>query len=158
MKRHPGLRGLSSDHQLGLVHARRLIKAQEDNGDPGARTDGGAAETARAFLAFWTQHTTIHFREEEEVLLPAFARYGSPSHEAIVRMLVEHVHIRRLAADLENQLETSQPILETMHVLGEMLRGHIRHEEEVVFPLVESVMPEEALQGLPAQLESTAGG
>jgi hemerythrin-like domain-containing protein len=39
---------------------------------------------------------TSHFREEK-VLLPAFARYGKQSHEAIVQMLVEHVHIRRLA-------------------------------------------------------------
>ncbi len=82
------------------------------------------------------------------MLLPAFARYGDPSLEPVVRMLVEHVHIRKLVADLQRQVVEGHPSVETMRSIGEMLRGHIRHEEDVVFPLIEKAMPEEALQEL----------
>ena len=63
MKRHPSLRTLSDDHHGGLVWARRLRRAAAGEGDP-------PAEVAREFLRFWDTDTTLHFREEEEVLLP----------------------------------------------------------------------------------------
>lgn len=140
MKRHPALRSLSSDHHQGLVQARRLIRA-------------GRAEAtepiARAFLAFWAAHTQPHFREEEEVLLPAFARYGDPAAAPVVRVLTEHVQIRRLVADLQREVATGAPTAATMQALGELLHDHIRYEEAVLFPLIEQVMPEPALRELP---------
>lgn len=154
MKRDPGLRSLSSDHQQGLVHARRLVMAAagmtEKGPDPVEHVDH--RETALAFLSLWAEHTNHHFREEEEVLLPVFARYGDPGQPAVVRMLVEHVHIRRLVGDLEEQVSTEQGRLssETMHALGTLLRDHIRHEENVLFPLIESVIPPDVLATLPA--------
>lgn len=165
MKRHPALRDLSSDHHLGLVQARRLVKvatndaagAQASGGvADGAAEEDGAAKVGREFLAFWDDHTSRHFREEEEVLLPTFARYGDSSLEPVVRMLVEHVTIRRLVTDLRGQMETNQPSPETMRSIGELLRAHIRHEEDVVFPLIERMLPEEALQELSSRLAAYA--
>jgi hemerythrin-like domain-containing protein len=148
MKRHPALRELSSDHHQGLVHARRLVKAADTGQD--------LEQTARAFLDFWREHTTRHFREEEEVLLPAYARRADPSDPSVVRVLVDHVHIRRLAADLDRQLDRSEPPADTMRRIGEMLRAHIRHEEDVLFPMIEQALPEPELAALPA-LMSQAG-
>lgn len=162
MKRHRALRDLSSDHHLGLVQARRLVKAAANEaagaqaGEAVASGAAGAAKVAREFLAFWAEHTTRHFREEEEVLLPTFGRYGDPSLEPVVRMLVEHVHIRRLVYDLRRQVEANQPSHDTMRSIGELLRAHIRHEEDVVFPLIERMMPEEALQELSSRLAAYA--
>ena len=147
MKRHPSLRNLSSDHHQGLVQARRLINAAGSEDDPSPSAE--AENIARNFLAFWGEHTVPHFREEEEVLLPAFARYGNPSQEPVVRLLVEHVHIRRLVADLQRQVDEGPPSANTMRAIGELLRAHIRHEEDVVFPLIERTVPEDALQELP---------
>ena len=160
MKRHPALRDLSSDHHQGLVQARRLVKAaEEDTASPtggvtavheGAAANAEAlAQVARDFLTFWSQHTVLHFRQEEEVLLPAFARYGDPALEPVVRVLVEHVQIRRLVDDLQQQVASGQPSVQTMRAIGEMLKGHIRYEENVLFPLIEAAMPEEALAELP---------
>ncbi len=149
MKRHQALRELSSDHHQGLVQARRLVKTAGRGSDA---TADEVAKVARDVLTFWAEHTTLHFREEEEVLLPAFARYGDPSVEPVVQVLVEHVHIRRLVDDLERQVELGQPSLETMRAIGELLRGHIRYEENVLFPLIEKVMPEEALRILPDRM------
>jgi hemerythrin-like domain-containing protein len=154
MKRHPALRDLSSDHHQGLVQARRLVQAAEGTSSRSAEEDDVArlTQVARGFLAFWSDHTTGHFREEEEVLLPAFARYGDPYLEPVVRVLVEHIKIRRLVDDLQDQVEQDAPSVETMRAIGEMLREHIRHEENTLFPLIESVMPEEALSELPARI------
>ena len=89
-------------------------------------------------------------------MLPAFARYGDPSLEPVVRVLVEHIKIRQLVDDLQCQVEQGTPSLETMNALGEMLRGHIRNEEDVLFPLIEASMPEEALAELPKRLAAFA--
>jgi hemerythrin-like domain-containing protein len=158
MKRHPALRSLSSDHHQGLVQARRLVKAAEGTAAPKSDTTAAhdqaevLARVAQGFLAFWSEHTTRHFREEEEVLLPAFARYGDPSNEVVIRVLVEHIQIRRLVDDLQHQVGQGEPSAETMRAIGEMLRRHIRHEEDLLFPLIEVVMPEEELAALPSRL------
>lgn len=153
MKRHPGLRDLSSDHHQGLVHARHLVKtaAAASDRDSDAATSA-AVQASRDFLAFWAEHTNHHFREEEEALLPMFARYGNPREEPIVRMLVEHVEIRRLVDDLMRGLNSAPdtPPLDTMQALGTLLHSHIRHEEDVLFPLIESVVPSEVLIEMPA--------
>ena len=49
------------------------------------------------------------------------------------------------------------PTPTTMEMLGTLLRGHIRYEEDVVFPLLERTMPEEALAALPGVLAAVAG-
>lgn len=152
MKRSQSLRDLSSDHHQALVQARRLVKASSS--ETSGAVDRPVDEVARDFLAFFAEETTRHFREEEEVLLPAFARYGDPSLPPVVRMLVEHVRIRQLVDDLQRQSEAGDPHLSTMQAIGDLLRGHVRHEEDVVFPLIEGTMPEEALTELAGQLSA----
>ena len=140
MKRNAGLVHLSRDHHHGLVVAQRLSRA----------TEGTADEARTAFLAFWHVEGRAHFRAEEEILLPSFARYGSATDDAVIRVLTEHVDLRRRAADLASDPATPLPAL---HLLGERLSGHIRHEERTLFPLIERTLPEDALAGLAAALE-----
>ena len=87
-------------------------------------------------------------------MLPAFARYGSPDHEAVVRVLTDHVDLRRLAADLAADPQAAP---EALHDLGERLRAHIRHEERVLFPLIEAALPDDALVALAAAVERAHG-
>jgi hemerythrin-like domain-containing protein len=151
MKRHPALQALSADHHHGLVQARRLLQADEAGTAPAA-----LLAIAQTFLAVWQADIRLHFRAEEEVLFPAFARYGDPAHPLIVRVLGEHMRIRQWVADLEQQVAQATPQPATMLALGELLRAHIRLEEDQVFPLLEQVMPEAALAVLPAALAATA--
>ena len=58
-------------------------------------------------------------------------------HAAIVRVLTDHVEIRRRAEDVEQG--AAEP--EQLHELGARLRDHIRHEERVLFPLAEEQLP-----------------
>jgi hemerythrin-like domain-containing protein len=140
MKRDPALARLSHDHQHGLAAALQLRRATEET----------AAAARAAFLFFWDSEGRRHFSVEEEILLPASARHVPAAHEAVVRVLVDHVELRRRAADLA--LEAA-PSPEDLHGLGEHLHHHIRHEERVLFPLIEDALPERELAELAAAIE-----
>ncbi|HZJ09884.1 MAG TPA: hemerythrin domain-containing protein [Trueperaceae bacterium] len=144
MKRHIALRPLSRDHHQALVIARRLRHANRDT----------AAETAAAFLQFWHTHGLRHFREEEEILLPAYAEHGDPEHPLVARVLVDHVVIRRGARRLETAGAASPADLRE---LGERLTDHVRLEERQLFPLIEEAMPAEAATALAEALAETEG-
>lgn len=134
MKRHVALQPLSRDHHVALVAAQRLRRATADDA-PAARD---------AFLEFWREHGALHFRVEEDVLLPAFAAYGDPADERVVQMLIEHVRIRAAAAALAE----GDPDLDAMHELGVALAQHVRLEEREVFPLIEETLPADAAAAL----------
>jgi hemerythrin-like domain-containing protein len=140
MKRAPTLAGLSRDHQHGLAVALQLRRATAET----------AANAKAAFVAFWEEEGQRHFRTEEEVLLPAAAHHVAPATDAVVRVLVEHVDIRRRAAEL-----ALAPVaeLDDLHVLGDRLHQHIRHEERVLFPLIEEALPNEELAAVADALE-----
>jgi hemerythrin-like domain-containing protein len=133
MKRHPALAPLSRDHHHALVIAQRLRRA----------TTQTAPDIAGAFLAHWNAEQKLHFRLEEQLLLPAYAAYGQPDHPAIIRMLLDHMLIRRDAAAL-----TAAPPLELLHELGARLADHVRLEEQELFPLIEQAIPEHELEKL----------
>jgi hemerythrin-like domain-containing protein len=133
MKRHEALERLSRDHHQALFQAMRLKRASEDD----------AGDVLGDFLDFWFSIGQLHFRAEEEVLLPAYSAYGNASSDAVVRVLVDHVEIRREAHELGGL--KSDPAPERLHVLGERLDKHVRHEERVLFPLIEEALPEDEL-------------
>jgi hypothetical protein len=133
MKRHPALAPLSRDHHHALVIAQRLRRATAET----------ATETAEAFLSHWDAEEKLHFRLEEELLLPAYAAHGECDHPAITRMLMDHILIRRDASRL-----AGTPPLELLHDLGTRLADHVQLEEHEVFPLIEATIPETALQAL----------
>lgn len=117
--------------------ARRLRQTDE----------AGANDAARAFLDHWEQEERLHFRLEEEVLLPAYAVHGDPEHPAVVRTLLDHMLIRRDAERLSDQ---PHPAL--LHELGARLADHVKLEEQELFPLVERTLPEPALAQLGERL------
>jgi len=139
MKRHPALAPLSRDHHHALVLAQRLRQAGEHD----------AAEAAEAFLEHWMEEERLHFRLEEEVLLPAYAAYADPDHPAIVRTLLDHVRIRRDIERLAGGVDS-----ELLHEVGGRLADHVRLEENELFPLIERTLPEAALAELGERLRN----
>jgi hemerythrin-like domain-containing protein len=153
MKRTPELRTLSEDHHHGLVQARQLRRAKEAD-------EADSAEAAgKGFLDFWQKDIAIHFRKEEEVLLPVMARYGGDlSREPLVEMIEDHARIRGLVMQLSDEAIGGNVRLETLHEIGVRLEAHIRLEERVVFPLIERSLSEAALTELAARLEVKGAG
>jgi hemerythrin-like domain-containing protein len=134
VKRSQELAPLSRDHHQGLFAALKLRR--------------GAPDAREAFLAFWVEGQR-HFAQEEEILLPAFARRVPADHEAIVRVLVEHVDLRRRAQDLAAD---EDPPPAALKELGDRLHDHIRHEEDVLFPLIETTLSDVELAAVGASI------
>jgi hypothetical protein len=140
VKRHPALVPLSHDHHHVLVVAQQLRRATPDT----------SAEVTRLFLSAWESGEKQHFRLEEEVVLPAYAEHGDPTHPVVTRMLQDHMLIRRDA-----DLLTREPSLELLHDVGKRLADHIHLEERELFPLIEATLPEPELQALGDRLRET---
>ena len=144
MKRSQALVQLSRDHHHGLVVAQELVRASRET----------AAAARGVFLAFWKQEGSEHFRMEEEIVLPAFARHGSPGHPDVVRVLTDHVELRRLAADLAAD---QGPAPEMLHELGGRRSRAYPPRERVLFPLIEAALPDDELVALAAAVERAPG-
>jgi mannose-6-phosphate isomerase-like protein (cupin superfamily) len=127
MKRHPALVPLSHDHHHALVEARRLRRT--------AGTPESAA-VATAFVCFFAEETTRHFREEEELLFPLVVDLDE-ARELLVQALLEHQRLRALTARLQQIVAAGGEIDGVMRELGELLEAHVRLEERRLFPLIE---------------------
>ena len=134
MKRDPALVDLSHDHHQALYCAMRMQRASEED----------LAKVRHDVLAYWGEHGAKHFRIEEEVLLPAFASSGDPRDDAVVSVLVDHVWIR----ERMERLAAQELDLARINELGRRLSTHVRHEERVLFPLIERTLDAEALASL----------
>lgn len=142
MKRDPALVVLSRDHHKALSVALRLRRA----------TAGTATGVRADALRFWTMVGRAHFRLEEEVLLPAYARYGDPHHPLVARALCDHVAIRQR---MDTLARDAPPEVACLRELGTMLSDHVRLEERELFVLIEQALPAAALGALAAALQHT---
>jgi hemerythrin-like domain-containing protein len=138
MKRHPALQTLSRDHHQALVVAQRLRRA----------ADHSAREAQAAFLEFWRNGGELHFRVEEEVLLPRFAAAGGADTAVVARVLIEHAEIRLRVLRLQGQAVSAAALKE----LGELLAGHVRLEERKLFPAIEESLDDRQLRRLAADV------
>jgi hemerythrin-like domain-containing protein len=146
MKRDEALAPLSRDHHQALFQALRLKRAAEPD----------AGEAVRGLIEFFDGHGALHFRVEEEVLLPWFVREGGadPADAAIVRVLTDHVWIR---ARIQKLREADGFHLDDVRELGERLDQHVRHEERVLFPLIEGTLPADDLAALGEAIAAAEG-
>jgi hemerythrin-like domain-containing protein len=141
MQRSSELASLSREHHVALEVALRLRRA----------TPHDAQAVREAMLGFWREEGRAHFRLEEELVLPAFARYVPSDDPDVVRVLTEHVDIRRRIADLEAGAPADT---DGLKVLGELLNAHVRHEERTLFPRIEAALDGEELGALGAALNA----
>ena len=144
MKRSQALAPLSREHHVALEVALRLRRADE----------GGAAAARSRFLDFFAAEGEAHFAAEEEILLPAVADVAPPGDPDVVRVLHDHAEIRRRAADLERDAGAA---VEQLHALGDLLEGHVRHEERVLFPRIEAALDDARLTLLASDLQAAGG-
>jgi hemerythrin-like domain-containing protein len=138
MKRNPALQTLSRDHHQALVVSQRLRRAG----------DHSAGEAQAAFLEFWRSGGELHFRVEEEVLLPRFAAAGGAYTSAVARVLIEHAEIRLRVLRLHGGAASAAPLEE----LGGLLAEHVQLEERELFPAIEESLDDSHLRRLAADV------
>jgi len=150
MKRHISLHPLSEHHHHVLVEALEISRAAR------APTDDRTArmrQAAESLLRFWEHGGRTHFREEEDVLLPALARHVRLDQDAdVMRMLADHAHIRADMQDLREMLDANRLEADRVIAMGQLLHDHVRLEEDKIFPRIEKVLQEDELVRLAPHL------
>jgi hemerythrin-like domain-containing protein len=147
MKRHPSLHPLSQHHHFALIQALGMRRAAEASAEKRA---AALQRQAEKFVRFWHKSGQVHFREEEEVLLPAFARHTRLDRDGeVMRMLADHAEIRAAVWEFEKRLGAKIPIeAEEIGRVGKLLHDHVRLEENVVFPRIEKALDEQQLNAM----------
>jgi hemerythrin-like domain-containing protein len=147
MKRHPSLHPLSQHHHFALIQALEMRRAAEA---PPEKRAAAVKQHAEKFVRFWHRTGRVHFREEEEVLLPAYARHTRLDRDAeVMRLLADHAEIRAAVVDFEQRLAAKIPVeAEELARLGKLLHDHVRLEENEVFPRIEKALGEERLNAM----------
>ena len=145
MKRSEALKVLSHQHHQGLFAALQLKRASAET----------AGEARSVFLDFYVRHGAHHFRAEEELLLSAYARHTACDRPEVVRVLTEHVDLRRRGQDLE---ANADPDPSALRELGQRLERHIRFEERELFPMIEAALPDDELTELGAAFARAVTG
>jgi len=130
MKRHEALQPFSRDHNVGLVLARKLSRADAE--DP-----PGLKSLAQEVTAYWRGEMQDHFAEEERLLSPL----ASP--ESARRLQREHAAIEELLQGGEDRLDAN-----ALSTLGQLLDEHIRWEERGLFVEIEENATPQQLQDL----------
>lgn len=110
------------------------------------------------YLRFFSGTSTLihgfndsyHYKKEEKVLLPVLIANGLPKDSGpVALMLAEHEEGRRFAHRLHVMIERfqggevharDQVVLSALAYVS-LVRRHMQKEEEVLFPLVEKVIP-----------------
>ena len=147
MKRHPSLHPLSQHHHFALIQALEMKRAAAA---PTEKRQAAVERQAEKFARFWHKAGRIHFREEEEVLLPAYARLTRLDQDAqVMRLLADHAEIRSIVRDFEQLREKKLPVpVESMAHLAKLLHDHVRLEENEVFPRIEKILGENNLNAM----------
>ncbi len=150
MKRHPSLHALSQHHHFALIQSLFIRRARQQ---PAARRAAAVRRVAEKFLRFWEQNGQQHFREEEEILLPAYARHVPLETDPdVMRMLADHAAIRARIEQVRELLEAKAPVEAELAELGRMLTDHVRLEENRIFPRMEKALSAAELEALGKRL------
>ncbi len=138
MLRDPALIPLSQQHHNGLalcVLTERALRAD--------RSEATISELAKKAIDRYEIELTNHFAIEEQVLFPLIER--ELGHMPIVAELIgDHRALERMVEQMR-----SVPSVEQLESFCDLLRRHIRREENELF--------QDAQQRLPADLLAAAG-
>jgi hemerythrin-like domain-containing protein len=138
MKRHPALIPLSQDHHQGLLLAQLIKKdAPIYNGLP--KDLIGKMNYAKEV---YTDDLVQHFKDEEELVFPFLKGKNEEVDKLISEILNEHILLKQkiLALDKNSNL------INQLDEIGNLLDGHIRKEERILFEKAQVLLNEEELK------------
>jgi hemerythrin-like domain-containing protein len=135
---------LREEHRVILKGLDVLERAAARAASGAFVADGWWAAAVTWLRAFADRN---HHAKEELALFPAMVKAGVPSEGGpIAVMLEEHVEGRRLVTAMD--LGTGAARIAACGAYISLLRAHIEKENEIVFPLADAVLDEQAMQGL----------
>jgi hypothetical protein len=146
MLRHKSLHPLSHQHHNGLALGVMVRRALEADASPACV----ARQTARVLDRFDLEIVN-HFALEEQLLFPAIEAELGP-HDLVRSLIAEHRQLEALVARLRDAPEDLSALLEFI----ELLRIHIRTEENRLFEEVQGRLSADTLTRLGAEFEARA--
>jgi hemerythrin-like domain-containing protein len=148
MKRDPRLQRLSREHTQALLLAQRLSREL-----PNANEDAAGALYSQ-LVAFWSAGLLPHFRAEGECLLARLVRHLPHDDARIGRLHHDHLHLEALVAGMRDNEEDTAARHAALLEFAEVIRAHVRWEEETLFPATEELLASSELDALGADLEA----
>jgi hemerythrin-like domain-containing protein len=146
-RRHDSLIPLSHEHHHALVLCLRIHRGLEESNAGEAWLRSMAEKTA----GFFASDLRRHFEVEEEVLFPAMECLPEAS-ALLAELLDEHRALERLIAGLP-QLSGSG-LEGTLRQFADLLKGHIRKEENRLFPLFENLLSPELADQIGGEIQA----
>jgi hemerythrin superfamily protein len=96
----------------------------------------------------------VHAAIEEKHFYPSAK--AKDTEDLLKESVEEHLSVKRIIADLLAQDEDDQETLEAkVKVLQEQVEHHVEEEEEELFPKVEKLLDEDALEALEQEMTAT---
>lgn len=138
IKRSEFLRPLSREHHDGLLFSWKIRQ--------GIKRGVAPRRMADFCLWSWINHFASHFKKEEDELLQIISKH----HPMMEKMLEEHEGI-----EFKIQLIQKRAEYEGLERLARIIDLHIRFEERVLFPFIETIASASQLEMLGAHLEET---
>ena len=121
---------LRTEHKMTLALFDQLEATGED------------AATTRAGLLMKIKYAlSKHALQEENVIYPVM-RDANEAHDAD-ELNGEHGYVKQFLYDLENMDKTSPDFLPKVREFRALLEGHIRNEEDNIFPRLRATMTDE---------------
>jgi hemerythrin-like domain-containing protein len=145
MLRDPNLIPLSHQHHNGLamcVLTRRSLR--EDS------SAANVARLARRAIDRYELELANHFEIEEQILFPAVEKECG-SLALVADLIAQHRQLENIIAQLR-----SAATAELLERLCSLLAGHIRREENDLFQMAQSRLPETILRELGEAIQSKA--
>jgi hemerythrin-like domain-containing protein len=145
MLRDPSLIPLSHQHHNSLAMCVLTRRALRENAAP-----ANVARLARRAVDRYELELANHFEIEEQILFPAMEN-ALGNLPLVASLVAEHRQLEDLIAQLG-----SAPTAELLERLCALLAAHIRREEQDLFQMAQSRLPEPILRELGAAIERKA--
>src|SRR5262245_54688846 len=98
----------------------------------------------------------VHAAIEERHFYPAVKE--KMTEEILLESLEEHLAVKRVIADLLRLDPEDETFTAKIKVLEDEVARHVEEEEETLFPMVERMFDDEALESLGEAMEETQSG
>lgn len=131
------LRG-DHEHCLALVEVLKYAREEQDL--------SRHIEKVQNFLMKWQDDLDQHFKKEESVLLPVYARFAAIDDPDFILMFFQHVEIRKTVFQLSERIEAGQRADDLVADLVQQMMDHVEHEETILLPKMEATIPEDKLR------------
>ena len=138
MRRDSSLIPLSHQHHNGLALCVLTARSLKEDSTP-----ENVERLARRIIDRYDLELTNHFSVEEEILFPACA---SPLTDELTR---EHREMESFVEGLR-----AHPTAELIEQFVELLRRHIRREEDALFESVQKELPREMLDDIGRKIDA----